>query len=714
MRVDIRQSSTSPQNGLKWGSTDLFFGATIAISAFLLFQIEPMISKYILPWFGGGPAVWTAAMLFFQLLLLGGYAYAYFLNRLSLARQSTIHLVVSLAILGWMGMNTLRWSTPVTPDASWKPTVGTAPVLQILLVLFVSIGLPFFLLSTISSLVQSWFSRVRQQVSPYTFYVLSNAASLIALISYPVLFEPTWTLTQQAIFWSLGFGVYLLVLGVCMLMTRSGPDRGSWEPMSATLGRRPDDKAPTRRTSLFWISLAACASVMLLASTNQMCQDIASIPFLWVLPLSLYLLSFVIAFNDNQKKMRSLYAFLSLAALALGLWNLSNGSRMGTLFQITSNALMMFAICLLCHSELYLRRPSPRYLTSFYLMLSIGGAVGGIFVSLVAPLIFPDFWEYNLGLIYVAIIVIVIAYKSRGSWLYQLRIPVSVLSLVLAVLILLLPFAWTTHSLRMARNFYGVIKVRALDGPIQGYNLIHGAITHGSQAGPGPLHDTPTTYYTEQSGVGQAILNYPPRIAGKPIRIGVVGLGVGTIASYGRPGDAIRFYEIDPDVIAFAHDSRYFSFLSDSPAKVDIILGDARLSMERELAQNDPQAFDILVIDAFSGDSVPTHLLTEQAIQLYLAQLKPGGILAFNISNRHTNLEPVLALAGEHFGLPGVLIAENDQKNQLSTTSVWVLFSQNAELFKAPGIAAIARSLRIMPAIRLWTDDYSNLFQVLW
>jgi len=701
---------------MKWVSPNLIFGTTIVISAFLLFQIEPMISKFILPWFGGGPAVWTAAMLFFQVLLLGGYAYAHFLSRLNLARQSIIHLIVSLAILGWMGMNALHWKTPITPDASWKPTAGAAPVLQVLLVLLVSIGLPFFLLSTTSSLIQSWFSRVRKQASPYAFYVLSNAASLIALLSYPVFFEPNWTLTQQGIFWSAGFGIYLLALGACMVITRIGLRRGTKDGSheeSETQAGKPEDKAPTWRASLFWVSLAACASVMLLASTNQMCQDIASIPFLWVLPLSLYLLSFVIAFNDNQEKLRGLYVLLSLGALALGLWNLANDSRMSTLFQIASNAFMLFAICLLCHSELYRHRPSPKYLTSFYLMLSIGGAAGGILVSLIAPLIFPDFWEYNLGLIYVAVIVIVIAYRSRGSWLYRVRIPVSVLAMVLAVFILILPVAWAARSIKEARNFYGVIKVRALDGPIQGYSLIHGAITHGNQAGPGPFHDTPTTYYTRSSGVGQAILNYPPRIAGKPIHIGVVGLGVGTIASYGRPGDAIRFYEIDPNVIAFAQDNRYFSFLSDSPAKVDIVVGDARLSMERELAQNEPQGFDVLVIDAFSGDSIPTHLLTEEALKLYLAHLKPGGILAFHITNSHIDLEPVLALASEHFGLHGVLIADNNPKEQLGAPSEWVLFSKDADLFKAPAFAAIGRELHTKPGIRLWTDDYSNLFQVL-
>ncbi len=714
MSMDAYQDPAVPVRRATWISTNLLFGAAIVISAFLLFQVEPMISKYILPWFGGGPAVWTAAMLFFQLLLLGGYAYAYFLSSLSLERQGLIHLGVSLLVLLWMGMNALRWNTPISPDASWKPTVGAAPVFQVLLVLLVSIGLPFFLLSTTSSLVQSWYGRVRQQASPYAFYVLSNAASLIALLTYPVLFEPNWTLTQQGTFWSIGFGIYLLALGACVVTTRSRLRHSTPEQEIRSQQAKPVEKAPSWRLSLFWISLAACASVMLLASTNQMCQDIASIPFLWVLPLSLYLLSFVIAFNDNQEKLRPLYVLLSLAAVACGLWNLAYGSRMGTFFQILSNALMLFAICLLCHSELYLHRPSPRFLTSFYLMLSIGGALGGVFVSLVAPLIFRDFWEYNLGLIYVAVIVMVVAYRSRGTWLYRLRIPVSVLALVLAVFILMLPIAWSAHSVEMARNFYGVIKVRPLDGPTAGYGLSHGAISHGNQAGPGPLHDVPTTYFTRASGIGRAILNYPPRLAGQPVRIGVLGLGVGTIASYGRAGDTIVFYEIDPDVITFARDSRYFSYLSDSPAAIEIVPGDGRLSMERQLAQGGSQAFDILVMDAFSGDSVPTHLLTTEAIQLYLAHLKSGGILAFNVSNRHLDLEPVLAVAGERFGLPGVFIASSDDKEPLSAISAWVLFSKDARFFNALGIASVSRALRPRPGIRLWTDDYSNLFQILW
>ena len=711
--MDLQETSIIRGSERSRVSISWLFGATICLSALLLFQIEPMISKYILPWFGGGPAVWTAAMLTFQLLLLAGYTYAHGLSRLSLTVQRAVHLLIALIVIGWIAINALRWNTPVTPDPSWKPTTGTMPAFQVLVVLLVSIGLPFFLLSTTSSLIQSWFSRVQQQASPYAFYVLSNAASLIALLSYPVLVEPNWSLRQQGQLWSGGLGIYLLLLGACIWTTRSRVRPEIQGPGNETQTASAPENAPSWRASAFRVSLAACASVMLLASTNQMCQDIASIPFLWVLPLSLYLLSFVIAFNDNQKRLRGIYALLSLAALVLGLWNLSNGSRMGTLFQIASNAAMLFAICLLCHSELYLRRPSPRYLTSFYLMLSIGGALGGVFVSLIAPLIFPDFWEYNLGLLYVAVIVIAIAYSSRGTWLYRLRVPLSVCALTLAVFIVILPIGWTSRSLRMARNFYGVIKVRPMDGPIQGFELIHGAITHGSQAAPGPLHDAPTMYYAPHSGVGMAILNYPPRVAGKPVHIGVIGLGVGTIASYGRPGDTIRFYEIDPDVISFAQGTPYFSFLRDSQATVDIVEGDARLSMEREVAHNDPQAFDLLVIDAFSGDSIPTHLLTQEAIRLYLAELKPAGILAFNISNRHLDLEPVLAEAGRNFGLAGLLIADTGQTDPLSAPSGWVLLSRDPALLGAPAIAAVGRDLHKTAGIRLWTDDYSNLFQVL-
>ncbi len=713
--MELAKPESIESNALPIQTANLVFGLTIFLSAFLLFQIEPLISKFILPWFGGGPAVWTSAMQFFQLILLVGYAYAHLLSRWDIARQRSVHLIVSLIVLIWMVLMAFRWDTPVTPGVQWKPVPTATPVGQVLLVLLVSVGLPFFLLSTTSSLIQSWFSQVRRHSSPYSFYALSNGASLLALLSYPILFEPYLTVKQQATFWSVGFGLYLLVLGTCMWITRTASAARETQTITGEEEAEPAAKvvAPGRRSYAFWISLSACASVMLLASTNYMCRDVASVPFLWVLPLSLYLLSFVITFHDHQKRLRSLYAVLTLAAIVLGLWNLAMGTRMSIFFQIGSNSLMLFSISLLCHSELYLHRPAPRYLTSFYLMLSVGGALGGILVNLVAPLIFPDFWEYNLGLIYCAIIVIVIAYQSRGTLLYRLRVPVAVLALALSVFIFALPIAWLQNSVEIARNFYGVVKIRQMQGDIPGYEMIHGAITHGQQASREPEKSLPNLYYGKSSGVYYAITNYPPYLNGQPVKIGGIGLGVGTITSYGRQGDLIKFYEIDPAVIQYAADTRYFTYLAESRSELAIVLGDGRLSLEREMAQNQPQDFDIFVIDAFSGDSVPSHLISIEAIQLYLDHLKPDGVLAFHITNRHIDLEPVLALAAEQLNIPGAIIMQDTPIGPLSSSSTWVLLTRNQALLHSPEVDEIKRDLQKKPGVRMWTDDFGNLFQVL-
>ncbi len=699
---------------------NLIFGFTIFLSAFLLFQIQPLISKYILSWFGGGPSVWTSAMMFFQVLLLGGYAYAHWLNRLPLSRQRIIHLSIGALALVWIAFTAMRWASPVTPGPEWKPDNAGLPIFQVLLVLLVGVGLPFFLLSSTSSLVQSWFSQVQRQESPYAFYSLSNAASLLALLSYPVLLEPRFSIQQQGQFWSSGFVLYLLSLAVCLYCTRSVKTSGTEHdlPYSAAhqesqVIARAGELAPSRRRVALWLTLSACASMMLLASTNQLCQDVASMPFLWVLPLSLYLLSFVIAFNNNQLRLRGLYITLTLVALGLGLLNLSFGSRMNLWLQIGSNSFMLLVISLLCHSELYRHRPSPRHLTGFYLAMSVGGALGGIFVNLLAPLVFPDFWEYNLGLLFCALVVIVLAYQSQGTQLYRLRMPVAVVGLVLAVLIVALPVAWLNNSLVITRNFYGVIKIRKMDGEIPQYMMAHGAINHGSQAIDEPYRSQPTTYYTQSSGIGITLLNHPRRVAGQPMRIGVIGLGVGVLASYGQPGDVIRFYEIDPHVIQYAQDTRYFHFLSDSKAQIDMVLGDGRMSLERELEEGGSQQYDLLVLDAFSGDSIPAHLVSREAIELYQKHLAPGGVLAFNISNRHINLEPVLALAGQHFNLPGVLLQQQKPTELLGATSTWVVFSPEPRLFDVPDIAALKRDLKTIPGIHMWTDDYGNLFQVL-
>lgn len=693
---------------------NIVFGLTIFLSAFLLFQIQPMISKFILPWFGGGSGVWTTSQLFFQLLLLGGYAYAHFLNLRAPKRQARVHLLVLggvFALLIWLA---LVRETPISPDPGWKPSGGAFPVWQVLGVLAASVGLPYLLLSTTSSLAQAWYRDIRRQGSPYVFYALSNAASLLALLTYPVLVEPAWTIKQQALAWSAGFVVYLAAISICaflLLKYGAGPvvADGKANPSNTEEAIPPVGW----KVSLYWVALAACSSVMLLATTNEITQDVASVPFLWVLPLSLYLLSFVIAFSDRFVHVRGVYVVLTLAALLFGYISLERGSSMPWVPRVAANAVMLLIICLLCHSELYARRPHPRHLTSFYLMVSIGGAVGGVFVSLVAPLIFSDFWEYHLGLVGAAVVAVSIVFQRRSAWVRWLRFPYAASALALVAAILYTPVYWFSGSVEMARSFYGVLRVRSvtMDG-MPGYTLVHGGILHGSQVTVEPNRRMPTEYYTPSTGFGVAYHNHPDEMADRPMRVGMVGLGAGTVAAYGKPGDTFRFYEIDPNVVRIARDSGYFTYLQDSQAEIEIVLGDARLSMERELLEGHPQQYDLLAIDAFSGDSIPTHLINREAVALYLEHLDDDGILAFHISNRHLDLEPVVARLAEAYQLSPVVIHGGSQDWEGSPAS-WVLLARDRVLFDAPAIYQASSALTGKSTVRLWTDDYSNLFQVI-
>lgn len=701
-------------------ATPAIFALTIILSAFLLFQIQPMIGKFILPWFGGSSAVWTTSMLFFQVLLLGGYAYAHFLGTLPPRRQSGLHLLVLLLVLGWIALAAWLNGTPVTPDPRLKPAGSAFPVWQILIVLAASVGIPYFLLSTSSSLFQAWYRDVHRRSSPYAFYALSNAASLVALLSYPVLFEPALTLQQQAAFWSVGFAVYLLLAGLCAVILRgqaaARPVENYAAGESASLPETAPAETPARPgpgSYLVWAGLAACASVLLLATTNHITQDLTSTPFLWVLPLGLYLLSFVFAFNDRQAGLRGAYVLLTLAVLLVGYLVLDQGSSMPIFHQIAANAVLLFVICLLCHSELYARRPHPRYLTNFYLMVSVGGALGGLLVSIVAPLVFRDYWEYQLGLVASALVAVVIAFQSRGSWLYRLRFPVALAAVILAGFILYTSYYWIATTQEMTRSFYGVLRVRGFqEDEISGFRLLHGGILHGTQVREEPFRYQPTSYYTESSGVGVALKSHPRYRAGEPLRIGVVGLGVGTMAAYGRAGDTIRFYEINPQVVQLARDSGYFTYLTDTPAAVEIVIGDARLSMERELAAGEPQGYQLLVVDAFSGDSIPIHLINREALQTYLAHLADDGILAFHISNRHIDLQPVVALLAEAYDLEAALIQGGSDDMQ-GSYSVWALLGSRETMRGMPEIAARRAELNTNPGLRIWTDDYSNLYQVL-
>ncbi len=346
-------------------------------------------------------------------------------------------------------------------------------------------------------------------------------------------------------------------------------------------------------------------------------------------------------------------------------------------------------------------------------MLSVGGALGGILVSFIAPLFFKGFWEFPLGLLFCADLIVSMSYEVKGSGLYRFRIPLTVVTLVLAIFIVLMPLELMSSALEVERNFYGVVRVRQLDfGGVSAYTLVNGSIVHGMEAVENPQNYLYSSYYTETSGAGLAFNNFPKRLAGQPVRVGVIGLGVGTLAEYGKTGDTIRFYEIDPKVISIAHDTRYFTYLRDSKAKVEIVEGDARLSMERELKESGSEKYDIFIVDAFSGDSIPTHLLDKEAVELYLQHLNPGGVMVFHISNKYLNLEPVLWRIRDALGLKGIYVT-GTAKGPLDFPSFWVMLSRDDTVLKDPKVALVTRDLQGPAGFRLWTDDYSNLFQVI-
>lgn len=720
---------SNPRRFVPW-----LFGATIVLSAFLLFQVQPMISKAILAWFGGGAAVWSGAMLFFQAALLGGYGYAHALSRLPLRAQARLHLMVLAVLLLYLLVMAFTRAAPILPGAQLRPGPGGSPALQVLGVLALSVGLPYLLLSTTSSLAQSWYNRLTGSEQPYLFYALSNLASLLGLLTYPLLFEPLWTVTTQARFWSVGFGVYLALsaaLAVLALRTSSAPLRTSSAPLrtSSAPSRhnpapapRPGEPAPaqqaapapTARAVLHWLALATTSSVMLLAVTNQISQDVPAVPFLWVLPLSIYLLTFIIAFSGKLAFPPLPYALLTLMAVWLGLAALALAARLPILHLIFINAVMLFLICLFCHGRLYATRPPARHLTSFYLVMSIGGALGGLIVSLLAPLVFPDYWEYPLGLLTAGALALWALVGAARTRVLKLAGGLGAVSLILLGYFLFQnAWAWFDSSLSMSRSFYGVLRMRRMDYEgVLTYNLVHGRIIHGSQGLGQPYSLRPTRYYSPNTGIGLAFQNHPKRDTGQPLHAAMVGLGAGTVAAYGQPGDQTRFYEIDPRVIALARDPRYFTYLKDTQAQVEIVLGDARLSMERELRDGTAQQYDLLAVDAFTGDSVPTHLLNREALALYLRQLGPDGILAFHISNRHLDLEPVVAALAQEQGLVCYLY-QGGGEDWLGTGSIWALLAREETTFRTPALLASRQPCAARPGLRPWTDDYSNLIQVL-
>jgi spermidine synthase len=684
----------------------LLYALTILVSAFLLFQVQPVIAKIILPWFGGTAAVWTTCLLFFQTVLLLGYLYAHALFRYLKPRaQMFTHL-------GLLAVSLL--ALPILPNASWKPLGGEDPLFRILALLAATVGLPYFLLSTTGPLVQAWYARRFHGSMPYRLYALSNIGSMFALLSYPVLFEPVFGTRAQATNWSIGYGVFALLCGLTAFLSGNA----AAEDVRST--ENAAEPAPGRRQYFFWLALPACASTLLLAITNHLSQNVAAIPFLWVLPLSIYLLTFILCFDGRGWYRRNPYLQLLavfLGAMAYGMSSDLESVKFGkfTVSGIEATVVLfafgLFVCCMVCHGELVRLKPHPRYLTSFYLMISAGGALGGIVVALVAPYVFRGFYELPVGMAAcAAVVVAVLRTDPELTWLRKWWQPASLLIVALALALT----GYLGYKIResdrgvrlMVRNFYGGMKVTD-SGPwtqlTATRTLTHGTINHGEEYLNPSKRDTPITYYAPYSGVGIAITEKQKL---GPVRIGVIGLGTGTVAGYGREGDYVRYYEINPLVIR-VNDSQFY-FLKDCKCKHDIALGDARLSLEREPVQN----FDVLAVDAFSSDAIPVHLLTREAMELYFHHLKPDGILVVHISNRYLDLEPVIAGEAKALGKAARIVDTDDDESNDYFGATWVMVTA-----PSPGFNQIetlgSNALSTKKTVRLWTDDYSNLFQIL-
>jgi hypothetical protein len=691
------------------------FAVCIFLSAFLLFQVQPIISKTLLPWFGGTQAVWSSAMLFFEVALTGGYAYANWLVKGKKAhKQTIIHLVllgisVCLVIYLW-----IIWPSPITPAAGLKPVASTAPLLYILFLLTISVGLPFFVLSTNSPLMQAWFSRKNPGRSPYWLYALSNIGSLLALILYPVVVEPLLTIQRQGWIWAGGYLLFVLIAAYNAIQLRNtlgAPAQVETAPVPT------DTQKPAARSQTLWIVLSATASLMFLAVTNEVTQEVAVIPFLWVLPLGIYLLSFVLAFSSRRWYHRRIFTLLFLIAVVSLIYIILNPST-NYFLQIFIYNFLLFTITMICHGELYALRPQPAHLTRFYLLVSIGGAMGGIIVNLIAPYIFRGFWEFKIGLAFVGIMLAVLSFPpvgTRSASIY--RKVVGAMAVVVACSVLYLVFFSTSRDLFARRNFYGVVNVlqKGVGSEHQQANfLVHGTTVHGLQYLDPAMRTIPAGYYSTDSGIGLALLSNPHY--GSGMRVGLLGLGTGTLAVYAQPGDYYRFYEINPVIVDLANgQGGYFSYIQDSPADIDIVLGDARLSLEGELTRGGGNDFDILVLDTFSSDSIPAHLVTKEAFAIYLQNLAPDGLIAAHISNKHLDLKPVLWQLAQFYDLEFALVNKIPEAgNPGAFPSEWVLLTRNAALLDAPALAGkMDRMEGYTTAIRLWTDDFSNLFQII-
>ena len=821
------------------------FAITIFWGAFLLFLVQPLIGKYILPWFGGTPGVWTTCLLFFQCLLLGGYAYAHCLNHFfPLRKQVIIHgVLLVLAVI----------TLPITPSESLKPTGGESPTPQILMLLTLSIGLPYLVLSATGPLVQAWFARTHPGHSPYRLYALSNVGSLLALIGYPFLVEPWSTRTLQVNGWSFGMLLYGVACGWLAWRIYRTKDAGKVELEESS----EETKVSKAMRWPLWLALPACGTALLMATTNKLCLDVAVVPFLWVLPLALYLITFIICFDNPRWYLRELFVPL-LVPLWIGvIWALKKGVDMDILTQVSLHCGALFVSCMVCHGELYRLRPEPTRLTQYFLGISAGGALGGLFVAVLAPLWFNGYWEFHISIWAVGLLFLVACCMGREDWRiskWHLRLilvgcwvavclaflqhtslngkwravtvllpfvvaclltrvvfhhwwapsrrtelreiysgifgALGALTLMLVALVIagdyllnskfhylnqfnpgvwvatallaLNAFVWNSvrdwrgwrihwgwaaggwvpllvalavglvvqardgrgDAIYRERGFYGILKISEYpDSMGDEYRLLlNGRITHGYQFTGAEVSGRVTTYYGPPTGVGLAVQSFPlDENAAGGLRVGVVGLGVGTLAGYAEDGDHYRMYEINPQVVNLSSlEVGTFTYLLEAKergAEVEVVLGDARLSMEEELRAGKPQGFHVLALDAFSSDAIPVHLLTKESVAIYLKHLDPKGVLAVHISNRYLDLEPVVRRLAREFDLTMMVVDNPDGGfgEEWVYASTWVLLGRDPSFFEIPELWGYPLAdLTQNEDSPLWSDDYASIFRIMY
>jgi hypothetical protein len=736
---------------------NFLYRLTVLLSSFLLFQVQLIVAKHLLPLFGGAASVLTSCMLFFQVGLLLAYLLAHVLTTyVELRIGAALHCAVLIAASAVVLTHAWTFGSALEPANRLEIAQNPHPLLSLIGWLTATVGFPFLVLATTSPLLQAWRSHSESAAATYRLYALSNLGSLAGLVTYPFLFERFLRLLTQGRVWTICYLVFAASCGLVALTTALGT-------RTRKVARLPIAGVPSARVA--WFALPALASAMTIAVTNQICQNVAAVPLLWILPLAVYLLSFIACFRRDGVYGMGRWSFLLGVGTVL-VCIAFRKPQMGPAWQIPFYLVALLSCCMVCHGEVARLKPDVSRLTGFYLLVAAGGAAGSALVVLLAPLLFKTyFWELHLTLWLTWWALGAVRIHDLSSWIrsgnpWMLAAASSVIvaglvadnhgrwgvtagysALVLLPTLLLfqrsksiggstaanaairaaaalclmgvfLPVFTFSHPLAARRNFYGILTV--LEAPEAGneaHLLVNGRVVHGVQFTSVALRRLPTSYYGPHSGVGLALLHHPSRAADRPLRVGAIGLGAGTVAAYGRSGDYFRFYEINPADIQLAYSGNpdYFTYLRDSLARVQVIEGDARIQMEDELRKGQPQRFDLIVVDAFSGDSIPVHLLTKEAFAVYLAHLnRRDGILAFHISNHAVDLRPVVAAAASYYKLRAVLIQGGNEDPGASLSS-WVLVGEAATL---SGIASQGSDLAPGKPV-LWTDDFSNVLQIL-